>query len=181
MLAPNIIPPRDTDIFTEKQGSSFRSGYKATSSEGVKLRSKNECFWHFFLSALGIAHTYEPDIPNCKHRPDFGVANNFLFEICGAKAGQKFFGRTSKEYFNDVEKKREAYLQLGYNVIEVRHNFQRINGVFRPISIIDLISEHNSGFEQDPKLITFIPEVKLKQRLYLSYKDKKYLEHVLTP
>ncbi|MBW2994641.1 hypothetical protein KY315_04450, partial [Candidatus Woesearchaeota archaeon] len=170
MLAPNIISPRDTDIFKDPQGSSFRSSYKATSSEGVRLRSKNECFWHFFLSALGIAHTYEPDIPNCNHRPDFGVANNFLFEICGAKAGQKFFGKTSKEYFDNVAQKREEYLQLGYNVIEVRHNFQRINGVFRPISIIDLINEHNSGFKQEPKIITFTPDVELKQRLYLSYK-----------
>lgn len=180
MLAPNIISPRDTDIFTEKQGSSFRSGYKATSSEGVRLRSKNECFWHFFLSALGIAHTYEPDIPNCKYRPDFGVANNFLFEICGARAGQKFFGRPSKEYFKDIKKKREKYLHLGYNVIEIQHNFQRINGVFRPESIIDLIRQYNSNFNTEPKIITFSPDVKIKQRLYLSYKDKKYLEKIIT-
>jgi len=75
----SIIPPKENTIFNTAQGSRFRSGYKFKSSAGANIRSKNECFWHFFLSALGISHTYEPDIPNSKHRPDFGVANNFLF------------------------------------------------------------------------------------------------------
>jgi len=71
-------------------------------------------------------------------------------------------------------------MQLGYNVIEVRHNFQRINGVFRPVSIIDLIKQFNSSFNQEKKIVTFTPDVEVKQRLYLSYKDKKYLEKILT-
>ena len=176
-----IIPPKDTAVFSEAQGSRFRSGYKFKSSAGANIRSKNECFWHFFLSALGISHTYEPDIPGSKHRPDFGAANNFLFEICGAKPGQKFFGRTSREYFADVEKKREEYMRLGYNVVEIRIDFQRINGVFRPVSVIDLIKQHNSNFNQEKNIVTFTPNVEVKQRLYLSYKDKKHLEKIITP
>jgi len=181
MLDLRIISPRDKSSFKDVQGSIFRSGYKFKSSAGANIRSKNECFWHFFLSALGISHTYEPDIPGSKHRPDFGAANNFLFEICGARPGQKFFGRTSKEYFDDVEKKRDEYMKLGYNVIEIRHNYQRINGVFRPVSIIDLIKQHNPDFKQEKNIVTFTPDVEAKQRLYLSYGDKKYLERIIIP
>ena len=77
MLESNIILPRYTTVFTVKQGSLFfQHSYKYESSDGIKFRSKDECFWHFFLSALGIAHTYEPDLPETNFRPDFGIANN---------------------------------------------------------------------------------------------------------
>ena len=178
MLESKIIMPSYTTVFTAKQGSFFfRHSYKYESSDGIKLRSKDECFWHFFLSALGIAHTYEPDLPETNFRPDFGVANNFLIEICGPN-GRFYFGKKSEDYLIQMQDKRETYVNAGYNIIEIYNNYQFINGEPLTDSIIDLIQEHNSGYQKDSKIITFSPEIEIQPTLFMSYKDRKYLKEL---
>lgn len=178
MLESKIIVPRDTAVFTAKQGSLFfQHSYKYESSDGIKLRSKDECFWHFFLSALGIAHTYEPDLPETGFRPDFGIANNFLLEICGPN-GRFYFGKKSEDYLVQMQEKRKAYMQAGYNIVEIYDNYQFINGESLTDSVINLIQGYNSSFQTDSELITFTPEIEIEPVLFMCYRDRKYLEEL---
>ena len=178
MLESRIIIPRNKTVFDAKQGSLFfQHSYNYLSSDGVILRSKDECFWHFFLSALSIAHTYEPDLPEINLRPDFGIANNFLLEICGP-TGRSYFGKRSKNYLIKMQEKRSEYIDAGYNIIEVYRNYQFINGFPLTGSIIDLIQAYNFDFEKESELISFLPEIELEPTLHISYMDKKYLEQL---
>ena len=175
MLESKIILPRHNAVFNAKQGSLFfQHSYNYESSDGIRLRSKDECFWHFFFSALGIAHTYEPNLPETGLRPDFGIANNFLLEICGP-AGRSYFGKKSSSYLINMQDKRKGYLAAGYNIVEVYKNYQFFNGIPLTGSIIDLIRQHNFGYAAVPELVSFIPEIDLEPTLHISYRDKKYL------
>lgn len=178
MLESKIILPRHNAVFNARQGSLFfQHSYNYMSSDGVMLRSKDECFWHFFLSALGIAHTYEPDLPETNLRPDFGIANNFLLEICGP-TGRYYFGKKSRNYLMKMQDKREEYIGAGYNIIEVYKQYQFVNGIPLTGSIIDLIQQYNFDFEKDSEMLSFIPEIDLEPALHISYRDKKYLEQL---
>lgn len=127
-----IIKPVNGHVFCEKQGSLFwPKTYKYDSSDGLRMRSKQECLWHSLLSKEGVYHTYEPNIRGTKYRPDFGIGNNFLLEVCGMVDSPQHNSQESvkKEgYRSEMDVKRKELLHLGYNVIEVYPKELVLNG-----------------------------------------------------
>lgn len=177
MLAYTLIPPKDTGVFSlENSRDFFKRTYE--SSSGITLRSKHECFWHFFLSRAGIAHAYEPEITGCDFRPDFGVANNFLLEICGARPGEKFYDQDFGEIVAHLREKRKPYMEQGYNVLEIFADRYILNGKYFSGSMLDTIIEHNSGFWIEPVVVQFTPKIAPEPGLYLHTVDKKYWERI---
>ncbi|MBW3013963.1 hypothetical protein KY335_01850 [Candidatus Woesearchaeota archaeon] len=127
-----IIRPGNFSVFTKKQGSLFwPHTYKYISSDGIKLRSREECDWHYILSRNGIYHTYEPNLSGTRRRPDFGTANNFLIELCGmveAPFPKKSDAGRRKKYKKEMAEKRKEYLNRRYNVFEVYKEVIVLNG-----------------------------------------------------
>jgi len=177
MLEHIIIPPRDNQVFSLETSRDFFSR-KYESSLDIALRSQHECFWHFFLSRAGISHAYEPEIPGCDFRPDFGVANNFLLEICGAKPGEKFYDKDFSEIIAHLREKREPYIEQGYNILEIFADRYILNGKYFEEGILDTVIEHNSGFWIEPVVAEFTPKITPEPKLYLHSADKKYWERV---
>jgi hypothetical protein len=177
MVDNTIIPPKDNAVFRlEPSRDFFKRQYE--SSRGVTLRSQHECFWHFFLSRAGIAHAYEPEIPDCDFRPDFGVANNFLLEICGAKPGEKFYDKEFSEIIAHLREKREPYMEQGYNILEIFADRYILNGKYFNEGILDTVIEHNSSFWIEPVIVDFTPKITPEPGLYLHPEDNKYWERM---
>jgi len=181
-----IIKPGKQPLFSTKQGTEFfPNDYKYLSADGCKLRSKNECFWHFFLSFLGIAHTYEPNLPKNVFRPDFGIGFNFLLESGGMA---EFKGR-NKGYTENLREKQKKANAQGFNIIEIYKNRQLLNSYeVNQSSVIELIMKYNPGSRDshrgsletfskiDDSCSFFITE----PVLFLSDKDRIYLDHIKT-
>lgn len=146
-----IIKPNRKDAFVERQGSLFMEdsyAYRATST-GILIRSLDECFYHRYLSFFGIAHTYEPDIEGICKRPDFGVGNNFLFELCRTDdhIPRKGDSRSVAGYKKSMAYKRGVYLDHGFNIVELYYNAVIINGKDASDKhVLLLIAKHNDHF-----------------------------------
>lgn len=172
-----MIPPKNGAVFRLENGRDFFTR-KYECSSGIAVRSQHECFWHFFLSRVGISHAYEPEIAGCAFRPDFGVANNFLLEICGAKPGEKFYDKDFKDIIGHLREKRKPYMDSGYNIIEIFADRYLLNGRYFSAGILDTVLKHNSGFWIEPVVVDFTPKITPEPGLYLHPADKKYWERV---
>lgn len=170
MLEHIIIRPSSLKTFDKTQGTLFRqSSCKYNCSDGARLRSKEECFWHYFLSMTGIKHTYEPNLPEIKSRPDFGLGNNFLMEICGMV---NFKGR-NKDYKEKIIRKREQYIKNNYNIIEIYKDKMLINGNFAYLTgVTDIVLNFNCCVRKDPEILSFNISKPLETRLYFPTKDQ---------
>lgn len=155
-----IIKPANGHVFCKKQGSLFWPvTYKYNSSDGLKLRSKKECAWHSLLSRERIRHTYEPNIPGTRYRPDFGIANNFLLEICGMvdfPQHKKEDTAKKAEYKSGMDAKRKEFMKLGYNILEVYSKEVLLNGyIVRNVKdfsfVLAVVKKYNPGCRCMPK------------------------------
>ncbi|MEM4271903.1 MAG: hypothetical protein QXD13_02360 [Candidatus Pacearchaeota archaeon] len=159
-----IIRPNGKRLFSGRQGTFFwPKTYKYESSDGLKLRSKNECKWHSIFSREGIIHTYEPNIPGTKYRPDFGIANNFILEVCGMVDSPQHNDRDAvkkEQYRLDMDAKRKELLCLGYNLIELYPKEIVLNGyavknVGAANFVINIVRKYNSNYLCSPKIVSF--------------------------
>ena len=179
-----IIRPEKQPLFDRKQGTEFfPDDYKYISADQRKLRSKNECFWHFFLSFLGITHTYEPNLPKNAFRPDFGIGFNFLLESGGMA---EFKGR-NKGYAENLREKQKKANAQGFNIIEIYKNHQLLNSYeVNQSSVIELIMKYNPR-SRDSKCGSLETFSKIGDSrsffitepvLFLSDNDRIYLDHI---
>ncbi|MCK4669850.1 MAG: hypothetical protein KAT43_01510 [Nanoarchaeota archaeon] len=160
-----IITSRTDNLFSQKQGTLFWAHtYTYESSSGLKLRSREECDWHYVLSKNGIYHTYEPNLSDTGYRPDFGIGNNFLLEICGmveSPAPKKEEGKRRREYKIKMAEKRKIFNSLGYNLIEIYQKALVVNGmVIKNVPVIPfilkVIKRYNpSGCQCNPAHVRF--------------------------
>ena len=147
-----IIKPngRSREVFVERQGSRFmEDSYRYQSTSGLFIRSLDECFYHRYLAFLGISHTYEPDIDGVFKRPDFGVANNFLFELCRTNEAEPRDddSRSDRWYKIKMSNKRQKYLDHGFNIVELHYNQVLINGHDASNQhVLFLIAKYNNHF-----------------------------------
>jgi hypothetical protein len=188
-----IIKPKDSFVFIEPQGSRFREeSYQYRSNDGLMIRSLDECFYHRYLAYYGIAHTYEPDLlaeHRIYKRPDFGIANNFLVELCRTETAAPRRDDTDHEvrYKENMCKKREIYLDHGFNIVELYYGDVWVNGKNASQKcILGLIAKHNDRFRvKENRGIHF--EVlkgngkvwKLRPSFYRSDEEEKYTSAVV--
>lgn len=161
----DIIIKTRSDLFRKKQGTYFWGHtYAYESSDSLRLRSREECDWHYILSKKGIAHTYEPNLAGTRIRPDFGAGSNFIIEICGMVESpfpKKGEGRRRQEYKKEMAKKRRVLQRLGYNLVGIYKNALVLNSRMirnaRPIPfVLDLIQKYNpEGCAETPCDISF--------------------------
>lgn len=159
-----IIKTHSKHIFTQKQGSLFwPKTYRYESSDGLQMRSLDECEWHMLLSREGIYHTYEPNISRTRRRPDFGIGSSFLLEVCSMVDTPLIFESDSvksREYKETMRQKREIFNNLNYNLIEVYPKFIILNN--HPIKnvnaydfVIGIVKNYNaSSYQCKPRIIT---------------------------
>jgi len=159
-----IIRPNGKGPFSGRQGTFFwPKTYKYASSDGLKLRSKKECDWHSLLSSEGMNHTYEPNISGTRYRPDFGIANNFLIEVCGMVDSPLHTADDSEKkdtYKSGMDEKRKEFISLGYNILEVYSKEIVLNGhTVKKVEaipfILAVVKKYNPGCRCMPKQVSF--------------------------
>ncbi len=190
MKKGKIIVPTNGDLFLANQGSFFWHGdYRYDSSDGLKIRSLDECFYHRYLSFFGFVHTYEPDIEGSEKRPDFGVANNFLIELCSVDYPEKNGHDSDRDaaYKDGMLQKRAEYLDLGFNAMEIYYKALVINGEDASKNqALNVIAKYNPNFRTRPaKDITFTcfkgngNADRLRHRFYYSRKEAEKINKVI--
>ncbi len=159
-----IIRPNGKSPFSGRQGTFFwPKTYRYTSSDGLKLRSKKECDWHSLLSKEGICHTYEPNVSGTRYRPDFGIATNFLLEVCGMVDSPLHHNEDDEkksDYKSDMDEKRKEFMSLGYNLLEIYSKEVVLNGHTVKNAetipfVLAVIRQYNPDHRCMPKKLSF--------------------------
>jgi hypothetical protein len=122
MAIEDILIKASVNKIIPHDKKSFPKDCVYESSDGLRFRSEIERDWHEILLNAGIPHVYEPKIKGIRSRPDFGIPNNFLVEICGMVEGyapKEGECDRRRSYKIRMHKKRIILPKLGYNLIEI--------------------------------------------------------------